>query len=100
MFSFKFNKFYHFIPKRSRAAVSQVVAAKSSERPQRRILNLMDHSVSHSDYDPNLYALSIHFDGGARPDPGTGGCGFVFRRRVVGYSEKVEEGCPVKRFNS
>ena len=64
-----------------------------------RIVNLMDHSISHSDYDPNLYyALSFHFDGGARPNSGTGGYGFVVRRRVVGYVKKVEEGLPRQAF--
>jgi len=66
------------------------------------ILNLMSHSDSHLEHDPNLYALSIHFDGGARPNPGRGGCGFIIRRRIVG-SVEIEDGrkttCPVRIFN-
>ena len=53
--------------------------------------------------DLNLYALSIHFDGGARPNPGTGGCGGVVRRRIVGTFEnhvRVDEGrCLTKHVN-
>jgi ribonuclease HI len=59
----------------------------------------MNYSDNHCEVDRNLYALSIHFDGGARPNPGTGCCGGVIRRRIVGTLENRGDSCPVKHFN-
>ena len=59
----------------------------------------MNHSDNHCEVDRNIYALSIHFDGGARPNPGTGCCGGVIRRRIVGTLENRDGSCPVKHFN-
>lgn len=57
----------------------------------------MNHADESCQADPNIYALSIHFDGGARPNTGTGGCGGVVRRRIVGTTKIQDGSCPTGR---
>jgi ribonuclease HI len=39
---------------------------------------------------PVSYEATLHFDGGAAPNPGNGGCGYVLSNR---YGQELEVGC-------